>query len=139
MQLALEAMQSKVQHASVLRSKCQFGEDVEEVRSNHTILAAVVKEYLSPFSCIFWYDDDVPISTTAAGSLQRPLVAHRGRVYDIKDCRRGMQCLSKCLALHLDNLEFSEVASFLAKACLRKKVTRTRISPRQPNLSTSLP
>ena len=95
MRLVLEAMQSKVQHANALRSKCQFGEGVEEVRSNRTILAAVVKEYLSLFSCIFWHDDDVPISTTAAGSLERPLVAHCGRAYDIKDCRCGMQCLSK--------------------------------------------
>src|SRR5271155_5145974 len=110
MQLALEAMQSKVQHVSVLWSKCQFGKDVEEVRSNRTILAAVVKEYLSPFSCIFWHDDDVPISATAAGSLQRPLAAHCGRAYDIKDCRCGMQMSIKCgwgLALHLDNLEFT--------------------------------
>jgi hypothetical protein len=89
-------MQSEVQHVSVLRSKCQFGGDVEEVRSNRTILAAVVKEYLSLFSCIFWHDDDVPISTAAAGSLQRPLAVHCGRAYDIKDCRCGMQCLSKC-------------------------------------------
>ena len=95
MRLVLEAMQSKVQHMSALRRKCQFGEDDEEVKSNRTILAAVVKEYLSPFSCIFWHDDDVPISTTAAGSLERPLTAHCARAYDVKDCRCGMQCLSK--------------------------------------------
>jgi hypothetical protein len=81
---------------SALRSKCQFGEDDEEVRSNRTILAAVVKEYLSLFSCVFWHDDDVPISTTAAGSLERPLAAHCGRAYGIKGCRCGMQRLSKC-------------------------------------------
>src|SRR3984885_13978105 len=110
MRLVLEAMQLKVQHMSALRSKCQFGKDDEEATSNHTILAAVVKEYLSSFSCIFWHDDDVPISTTAAGSLERSLAAHYGRAYDIKDCRCGMQCLSKYghwSALRLNNLEFT--------------------------------
>jgi hypothetical protein len=110
MRLVLEAMQLKVQHMSALRSKCQFGKDDEEATSNHTILAAVVKEYLSSFSCIFWHDDDVPISTTAAGSLERSLAAHYGRAYDIKDCRRGIQCLSKYghwSALRLNNLEFT--------------------------------
>jgi hypothetical protein len=105
---------------NALRSKCQFGEGDEEVRSNRTILAAVVKEYLSLFSCIFWHDDDVPISTTAAGSLERPLVAHCSRAYDIKDCRCGMQCLSKYGHYGLSEFRVHlEVASFLAKACLR--------------------
>jgi hypothetical protein len=123
MRLVLEAMQSKVQHMSVLRSKCQFGEDDEEARSNHTILAAIVKEYFSLFSCIFWHDDDVSISTTAAGSLERPLTAHFGRAYDIKDCRRGIQCLSEYG--HWSKLRIcwngSALRSFLAKACLGGK------------------
>jgi hypothetical protein len=54
-----------------------------EVSSSHTVLTADVKKYLCPFSSVFWDKDEITVTATTAGALERPLAAHCGRSYVI--------------------------------------------------------